>query len=287
VAHFTCQESDRENVQFDSAHGGTCGLASREKQTQNRASNNEVHMKSLFAITLFLATVLCAQAYNTTTPGPSVAVGNGLARSYITRDSQGKPLELGFWLEAKALAGLPDTYAIYLIPLPPGLTLPPYNHLTLDWYHHGHIPDGVYNVPHFDFHFFLITPEEREKIPCDNTDTALCMKTPDSDKIPANYVGAPKGTPKMGWHWIDATSPEFQGQPFTATFLYGYYNGEMIFFEPMVSLDYLTPQLNFEKEVPVPKRVSVKGYYPSKYSVFYLAPLDSYWITLKELVWKD
>jgi hypothetical protein len=34
----------------------------------------------------------------------------------------------------------------------------------LDWNPRGHIPDGVYTVPHFDVHFYLITREQREEI---------------------------------------------------------------------------------------------------------------------------
>ena len=42
----------------------------------------------------------------------------------------------------------------------------------------------------------------------------------------------------MGWHWIDPLSPEFTGQPFSKTYIYGYYGGELSFVEPMITLAY-------------------------------------------------
>jgi hypothetical protein len=45
----------------------------------------------------------------------------------------------------------------------------------------------------------------------------------------------------MGVHWIDPASHEFHGHDFTATVLYGSYNGEMNFIEPMITRAYSRP----------------------------------------------
>ena len=47
------------------------------------------------------------------------------------------------------------------------------------------------------------------------------------------------GFPRMGLHWADAAAPEFSGQPFVKTFIYGSYDGAFIFAEPMLTKAYL------------------------------------------------
>ena len=39
----------------------------------------------------------------------------------------------------------------------------------------------------------------------------------------------------MGVHAVNPSAPEFHNQPFTATFLYGYYNKQQTFIEPMAA----------------------------------------------------
>jgi len=104
----------------------------------------------------------------------------------------------------------------------------------LDWNPHGHPPAHIYDKPHFDLHFYM-TPETEVMRYMDST---KMMINPAADYLPANYIGA-NPVPMMGKHWMDATSGELRGQPFTQTFLYGSYNGQVVFYEPMVTLDFL------------------------------------------------
>ena len=50
--------------------------------------------------------------------------------------------------------------------------------------------------------------------------------------------------PAMGNHLIDVTGHEFQGMPFTRSWIYGVYGGRVIFYEEMVALDYLQSRPN-------------------------------------------
>ena len=66
--------------------------------------------------------------------------------------------------------------------------------------------------------------------------------------MPARYVHADHidvgaAVPDMGNHLIDAKSPELvsQGQVFTHTFIFGAYDGHVIFYEPMITLP-LSPE---------------------------------------------
>ena len=89
---------------------------------------------------------------------------------------------------------------------------------------------------------------------------------PEAAYVPQNYVAGP-AVPKMGKHWIDITSAELNGQPFTETFIYGSYNGNINFYEPMITLDFLKNTQLFERSIPQSAKVQKSGYYPTKMRV--------------------
>lgn len=68
----------------------------------------------------------------------------------------------------------------------------------------------------------------------------------------------------MGKHWVDSTSPELNGQPFTQTFIYGTYNGKVTFYEPMITLDFLKDNDSFVRSIPQPEKFRKTGYYPTE-----------------------
>lgn len=83
------------------------------------------------------------------------------------------------------------------------------------------------------------------------------------------HVGADP-VPTMGKHWVDVTSPELNPnnpQPFTQTFIYGSYDSKVVFYEPMITLDFLKTTANFERLIPQPAKVQQSGYYPTKMRV--------------------
>jgi len=135
----------------------------------------------------------------------------------------------------------------------------PFSFIMLDWNPHGHPPAHIYDKPHFDLHFYM-TPETEVMRYMDST---KMMINPAADYLPANYIGA-NPVPMMGKHWMDATSGELHGQPFTQTFLYGSYNGQVVFYEPMVTLDFLKNTSDFQRPIPQPAKFQKAGYYPTK-----------------------
>lgn len=90
----------------------------------------------------------------------------------------------------------------------------------------------------------------------------------------------------MGAHWIDPTSPEFNGQPFTMTFIYGSYDGHFTFAEPMVSRDFLLLKPDVSIPVKSAPRVERDGYYPRHYEVIYDGKSETYTIALTELTFR-
>ena len=208
-------------------------------------------------------------------PAP-VALGNGTAQVIINTDDSGAPTSIAVSMTAEALDGLPTELNkenteggwVYSLPLPEGVN-PGYSEVMLDWNPMGHPPPHVYTVPHFDFHFYVIAPEEIEMIKFSGPEDPA-VQVSDEGLIPPDYQVIPDtAVNMMGVHAIDMTSPEFNGQPFTATFIYGYDKGKLIFLEPMVTLAYLKTDPDATMPVKTPAHYSSPGYYPTNYSIKY------------------
>src|SRR5690606_34526851 len=127
-------------------------------------------------------------------------------------------------LSERALVDLPPVppghdqhgYVEFILPLPPDNPTP-YRLVELDWNPHGHEPLAVYGAPHFDFHFYTISLEERNAI--DPADPQWARKgdhLPGAGYLPAGWAdtgtllgAAPAATaiPRMGLHWLDPASP--------------------------------------------------------------------------------
>ena len=194
--------------------------------------------------------------------GAPVSLGNGRARSYVVIDQKrGGTIELGVALDETAMQGLraPDPahgehgdHDMYLLPLP-ARNGTAFELVELDWNPKGH--GAPYAAPHFDFHFYTIGRAERDAIlPTDPAWAAKAAHEPPAADIPpfyvnpANILGLPPeaiAVPQMGMHWIDSRAPELRppgapgAAPFTTTFIYGAWDGKLIFMEPMITREYI------------------------------------------------
>lgn len=208
----------------------------------------------------------------TTEYGTPVTIGAGTVRSYLVRQG-GTPIALGVVLSDGALDSLPQTPMMggyeYLVPLPAGNTTQ-YQVIGLNWNPTGHPPPMVYTVPHFDFHFYMISLAERNAIdPADPTFATKAANLPAADFRATGYVAdAPANAiAHMGLHWTDSSAPEFHGQAFTRTFINGSWDGRFIFFEPMVTRAYLLTHPDDSIPVQRASQRSISGYYPAAYLV--------------------
>lgn len=203
--------------------------------------------------------------------GPVTRIGNGHIRSIAVMDKfTDKPLIIGFEMTNGALENLPrghgngGHHTAYMVKLHPKVKdAGIFDHLVADWNPHGHEP-GPYLPPHFDFHFYLLSYDERMQITA--TDP-LSMAPLPAGYLPDDYIGPLGAEPEMGGHCVDVTSPELNGFPFTHTFIYGAYDSKVAFYEPMITLDYLLTDNNGEFAVKQPAHVSKTGYYPTRYSI--------------------
>lgn len=224
--------------------------------------------------------------------GPATAIGDGQVRSFVTIDDHGKPTAIGVRMNEGALTKLPTTHPYdtpgveFRVDLPKEAAMSGYDHVTVNWNPQGHIPHGVYDTPHFDFHFYLITPAERYNITLEGQGLTQAQKQPLPEFMPEGYI-LPKGTaePRMGAHAIYPGAPEFNHQPFGKTFIYGFYDGRMIFLEPMISRDYLESKPDATESVKLPKSYQRHAYYPTLYHVGYDPAKKEFVVALEGLTY--
>ena len=162
----------------------------------------------------------------------------------------------------------------HVIPLPDSVARRadvPFKWVLLNWNPRGHIPPGVYDVPHFDIHFqmapiadiFAIEPGPcgPERVRCDQF--AIAKKPLPANYMHADFKDVDAVVPAMGNHLIDLTGPEFNRQPFTRSWIYGVYDGKVIFYEEMVSRAYMLGTQKGCAPIKSPRAVAVSVFYPS------------------------
>ena len=88
----------------------------------------------------------------------------------------------------------------------------------------------------------------------------------------------------MGIHWFDPASHEFHGSSFTHTMIYGFWKGQMIFIEPMITKAFLESKQSATVDMKLPTKYPIAGkYYPKKYSISYDAAAKEYVVALDGL----
>jgi hypothetical protein len=255
------------------------------------------------------------------TSGWQLKLGNGTISSYAEFESGGAPAAIGVVWSAGALEGLPagsDEHRCFgrnqhgamdaatrcqhtfefVIPLPDAAARRadiPFKWILLNWNPEGHIPPGVYDVPHFDVHFemgpiaavFAIEPGPcgPEFVRCDQFQTARKPLPP--NYVAPDYVDVGAVVPAMGNHLIDTTGPEFRKQPFTRSWIYGVYDGSVTFYEAMVTRAYLMSKPGGCLPIKAPAAVAAGGFYPTQYCVRHDANTGEHSVSMEQFTRRD
>jgi len=212
---------------------------------------------------------------------PDLTVGLGLARAWVSENASGEPTEVGISLSESSLDSLPSVETDYVFELPKERGKNFYTFVMLNWNPHGHDPIQIYGLPHFDVHFYIVPNEMRMAIGPD--DMKQFANAPATKYVPEKYILVPGGVMAMGAHWADVTSPEFNGSKFTKTFLWGSYDGNFIFWEPMITREYLLSHPDENITLKQPSAYQRDGYYPTRYRVSYSPSEKSYTIAITDL----
>jgi hypothetical protein len=225
-------------------------------------------------------------------------MGAGTIRSFVRIDRSGAPLAIGVEMSSGALESLPpvpntvsrcfdldgngtytgheclgDEERILDVPVDSSTRLP-FRWIQVNWN-----PAGHHNTPyarsHFDFHFHTGDRARVEAIApgrcgelVDCGDFKRATEPVPSRYVPAGYIDVGAVVPRMGNHLLDSQSPELKdSMPFSSTFIFGAYQGEITFWEPMITLDVLRKTTEACQAIRQPQGFERAGYYPTKYCV--------------------
>lgn len=170
----------------------------------------------------------------------------------------------------------PEQLATVILPAEARTALG-FDHLGINWEAHGH-PPTPFLTPHFDFHFYNLTQAEVQAIDCSDQSKPASLPTgyvlPDID-IPGMGVLVGLCVPRMGMHAMAEEEIE-STDPFDASLIVGYYGGEAIYIEPMVSRERLLERSSFELPVPTIENLPAGVHYPGKFRAEYDAAERQY-----------
>jgi len=222
-----------------------------------------------------------ATKYNTF-KGPEVEVGNGYARTFITRSHTGVPQELGVIFTDEALSGLPATNTPYVLEFHHKATeTTPFTHVALGWSANGHpLPGGAFITTHFDVRFFMMGLEDRLAIPAPPAPALYVL--PPAGYMPANYFPDVPGA-RLGMHWTDKSF--VAGVPVNHAMIFGSYNGKFTFVSPIVVRTELTQGTSLSLPYSQPQFFTKHGYYPTQYNI-YEDRNKQHYVSLSNFVWR-
>jgi hypothetical protein len=166
--------------------------------------------------------------------------------------------------------------------------------VSVNWNPMGHMPPAppVWASPHFDFHFYIMPREAVRQIragPCaeliDCDDFVRAQLPVPAQYIHADHIDVGAAVNDMGNHLIDSKSPELApgGPAFTHTFIFGAYDGQITFYEPMITLAYLESRPDACAPIKQPQAFAVEGHYPSTYCIRHRDD-GMYTVTLEDFV---
>jgi hypothetical protein len=211
----------------------------------------------------------------------SQSLGKGSLRAWVMEREDGTPGAVGVSISKRALENTPHSPIEFVLPIPKKYGENFYTHAYVSWNPHGHDPNGIYDINHFDVHFYTIPSIQREII--HEHDSLKFNSLPAAQYVPKDYIKIPGGVPKMGAHWVDSTAQELKGTTFTKTFLWGSFNGRFIFYEPMITYDYLTSRQLELIPIKQPTAYQLDGWYPMMYKIAYSGPSKEYSVSLENL----
>ncbi len=210
--------------------------------------------------------------------GSTAWVDGRAVTAWARLDADDAPVEAGVTFDFAIASDPPDTLgdgpagAIAVVEFPEAVqSRSVLNHFEMHWEEHGHTPQP-FEVPHFDLHFYGIPSSQVMGI--GPADTAA----PAPSRVPVGYFyGGPDAfVPQMGGH---ALNPADLQKPFDAVLIVGYYEGKMIFLEPMVTRAYLQDKRDFSFDIPMPAEVGAQTLYPTRIDGNYDADADAYRLT--------
>jgi hypothetical protein len=219
--------------------------------------------------------------------GDCASLYNGRVCTWATLSGD-EVVEFGATVPVQTVEAAPLDAEMVFPPVPAAVIALPaevakatgFNHLMINWEAHGH-PPAVFAVPHFDFHFYTVDPALVTGIDCG--DLRKPVDVPEGYALPdvaVPGIGELVGlcVPGMGMHAMPADEVD-QTEPFSASMLVGYYEGEAIFLEPMITRAKLLRDQGFTMKVPRVTNAAADVRWPSHFDAVYDEATQAYRFT--------
>jgi hypothetical protein len=253
--------------------------------------------------------------------GDSATLGEGTVNTYVDLDATGELLAIGVRLSASTFQNLPlepdgtapcfdvdgngveDPMTECFMMLRRNLQLPaatsaaiaPFGYVQFNYNPMGHPAPAppTYAVPHFDFHFYLVGQDDVEELrtgtcgflmDCDLYERA---RVPVPERyMPATYIEVGAAAGGEGNHLLPSTAPELADPPadLSQTFIFGSFDGHLIFYEPMIAASFFTEGVNECHQIAQPEAWEVAGPYPTQYCIRFLPDDQAYTVSLESFV---
>lgn len=232
--------------------------------------------------------------------GASAPQGQGIVESYAVVGAGGVPQQIGIVFSKGALNGLPqrrnnisrcfdlDNNGVINdtgecegdyennLPFPAEVTGRadiPFDFAMVNWNPEGHPPEP-WLPAHFDIHFYQIPYSSVDAMRVGSC--GIFMNCDDFQRaikpVPAKYTHAEHASVqaavgRMGDHLIDTLTPEFgtPPAPFTHTWIFGAYDGSVIFHEVMATHSFMALGPDSCAPIKQPEAWEKSGYYPTSY----------------------
>ncbi len=252
--------------------------------------------------------------------GEALELGAGGAQTFVELDPDGQPSVVGVRFDESLLDDLPTepdgTMACFdadadgridpgeecMLGVQRNLRMPdgspaslPFQWVGLNWNPGGHPAPAppAYGVPHFDFHFYLPSPEQIDEIRPGTCGFMVDCEVFERARIPVperympeDYIEVGAVAAGEGNHLLDSKSPELGDPPaaFTHTLIYGAHEGRIIFVEPMIAASFIASQPDECHPIKLPEAWEVAGHYPTEYCMRYLPEERAYRVSLEGFV---
>jgi hypothetical protein len=241
----------------------------------------QITMKKTFLIAAVLTVLIACSKTETPAPTPiftsddakkgtytvaDQAMATGKVQTWIRFDEDNVPSAMGVTLSKSAYDAIPRN-STYSFNLPNEAKLKtPFVFLFIGKGNANAL--SQYNAEDvFYFGFYTIEKDDQKAI-----ETELMLNGPSSAKynalpvagiIPSEYSKTGQGG-ILGKPWYNANSPEWGGKPFIHTMSLGTYNGDLVYYTPMVTEAAIKANPNISQSISATTK---KGYFPNKYSI--------------------
>ncbi len=194
-------------------------------------------------------------------------------------------VEFGATIPLASIEGAPaDAPMVFPPPLIAAVRLPAevreatgFDHLGINWEASGH-PPQTWMTPHFDFHFYTLTPTEMTAVDCTNLEKPASLPDgytlPDID-IPGVGMLVALCVPGMGMHAARESLLD-DTELFDATMIMGYYDQAFMSVEPMIARTTLEAQQSFSLDIPAVPDMGRAMMLPTGFEAVYDAEARAY-----------